>query len=748
MWTQIAGVGLTVLVPGLLLARLVHARHQHAERSTPFELVGLAAVLGILVTALVAHALASWSLFSGPALYVCLGALCLVFALLGLRWNRALVPLDWKFGDLAPFVLIAVLGLRYAPVGHFIFASADEGNYPNAAVEIAEAGHSIFQDETLASLPPELKQLTHVDYMRPFYSQDTATRAQCGVHGLHTMPAFQAVLYLHGGRELMLDSPLLFALVALAGFHLIVRRFAGPWAALIATAALGLNPASVWFARITFAEGMSQMFLLWGFAMFATAWPGDASPTRPGSLSTPRLVAAGLLLGAVNHAKIDFFLMPWAVLVGVVMLLWAGYRREARAFVAAYGVMFLLAAWYALTDHRIYYTAQFFNVEMYGSKNAILYLGGVFTPVALIGVAFAIADRLEGLAVTLRVRTLTIVGGALLTLFAAYLYWVPPLRVAWHVALHGLPDYPWNRILLTWQETFWPGGTAESLAGWQRSLAKPADVYDVKNVLTYTELTMSAIGLYMTPIATFVGLVGAFVMLLRRDAHGFVPFLLFFMAQTAFILLVSGQIDYGSAHHHAPGRRFLGITIPALTALCVVPWFVLAREVPYGRILRDLSVGLLVVVAMKGNDAAQPIYDTPVYDQSLVDIDALDALCPPDTVLLAMQDDEIGQRYQLPLRFFAREKALLFHANVTSEGVEAMITHLRGQGLRPVLISGQEHPDTSPAKQRAIALLDPVGHATYQVTENVVEYQRFRLPQHQDFGSWRPTLELHGVPPR
>jgi hypothetical protein len=269
--------------------------------------------------------------------------------------------------------------------------------------------------------------------------------------------------------------------------------------------------------------------------------------------------------------------MPWAVLVGVVMLLWAGFRREARAFVAGYGVMFVLAAWYAFTDHRIYYTAQFFNVEMYGSKNAILYLGGVFTPVVLMAVAFGLGERIEGLARTLRVRTLTIVGGVLLVLFAAYLYWIPPLRVAWHVALHGLPDYPWNQILVTWKDTFWPGGDPASLASWQRSLAKPADIYDVKNVLTYTELTMSAIGLYMTPIATFVGLVGAFVMLLRRDAASIVPFLLFFMAQTAFILLVSGQIDYGSAHHHAPGRRFLGITIPALTALCVVPWFVLAR---------------------------------------------------------------------------------------------------------------------------------------------------------------------------
>jgi hypothetical protein len=753
MWTQIAGVGLTVLVPGFLFARLVHERGTRGERPSLFEFTFVAAVLGVLVDAVLAQALASAGVFSATTFFGVLGALCAVLLVIGWRRSAPTWPVRPALEDLAVFALFVFVIARYMPASQYLFASADEGIYPNAAVEIAVAGHSTFTDPTYASLSPELQELTHVNYMNAFYSLERDARGECAAHGLHMMPAFLAVLYTLGGREEMMNAPLLFGLLALAATYVLVRRMAGAWAALLVAGALSLNPASIWFARITFAEGMSHMFLLSAFALLATAWaPRAAAGAVPGSapsesdvIARTRLFAVGLLFGAVSHAKIDYFLLPWALLVIVTLLLWEGRSmRDVRALLAGWGVMFVIAVYYAFTDHLAYYRAQFFNLEMYGSKNAVMYLGGVFTPLILIAVVCALRQRLPELARLVRIRAVTVVGCVLVTLVFAFLYWVEPLRVAWHLALNGLPDHEWSHLLPEWTATFWPHGRAEDLAGWQRALASPAEYHDFKRLLTFRELTASALGLYLTPIGVWAGLLGAFVLLLRRGATPFVPFVLFFLAQSAFILLVSGQLDCGSAHHHAPGRRFINITIPGLVVFSLAPWFLVAREWRLGRYVRDLALVGLVWSASIANERAQPLLDVPLWDTTLDDIDALAAPTTPDTVVLALIGDNLGQRYQLALRFVGRVKALVLRYDITPEGIETMIAGLRAQGLRPVLMTSPETPDT-PARRRAIELLEPEGHFVHAVTENTITYTRYRLPTYKDFSTWRPPIELYGV---
>ncbi|MEZ5976631.1 MAG: hypothetical protein R3F34_00200 [Planctomycetota bacterium] len=724
MSLAIAGVVLTILVPGYLLARLVH---QDGEKRCLADFLAVSAALGALAVGVVAQLLAWGLVWTPTSFFASLAVVCVAAVVAGRLRRSPIRPVRVGVTDLLAIALIWFLAARLVPAAQYVFGSADEGIYPNAAMEIVRSGGSTFLDPTLDAMPPEIAELTHKDYIGGFYALHPPERGWVTPHGLHMMPSFFAVLHAFGGRDLMLYGPLIFTIVALGAFNLLARRVAGAYCALFCTAVLGVNPITVWFSKITFAESMSEMFLLAGFAVFATAWPEGSTRREPGAVSVPRLVAAGLLLGAVNHAKIDFFLMPWAVLVGAVMLLWGRHgRRSAMAFVGGYLVMFVLAVLYAFTDHHIYYWSQFFNTQMYdGGKNAVMYLAGVFTPLLLTGAALGAPRLVEGFDRTLLVRRLTIVAGVLTFGATAYLYWLAPARVEWFQATEAAPD---------------------SLPWWKEALAKAPDISPFSGTPTFTEQTMSGLGLYVGALAVMLGVAGAFVLLLRRDRGSIAPFVLFFFAQTAMLMLISGKIDYTAAHPHSPGRRFLGISAPGCVLMSIVPWFLLAKEVSYGRYLRDAGVALAVYLLLFGRSQAWPMRDAALWDRTLHDVDTMAAATTPDTVLLSMVDDSLATRYQIPLRFFGGVKSLKLKGGITPDEVERLVAYLRDAGLRPVLLAGKEFPDDDPAKVRATELLDPQGYWSYQVTENTLTYTRGHLPRRVDFSTWRPTMEFHGLP--
>ncbi|QDU85160.1 hypothetical protein Pla163_22860 [Planctomycetes bacterium Pla163] len=737
MLLAILGLVLTLLVPGLLAARLFVGGEERTSVSA-FEFVAIAAALGALVTGVVAQLLA-WALVWTPtSFYLVLAAVCTLAVVLAQRRQLAFPKVRAGAWDVVAVAVIAVLASRYLPMAEHVFGSSDEGIYPCAAMEVVHSGGVTFADPVLNAIPSDWRLVTNNDFLPGFYGLDREARTWSTPHGLHMLPSFMAVLHALGGREFMLLAPLVLTIVALAALWLLVRRLAGPVPALLCTVAFGVNPLSVFFAKITFAESMSAAFLFAGFAAFACAWPRDESVdpiAGPGAGDVPEhrihggwLFAAGLLLGGVNHAKIDFFLMPWAVLVGVVMLVWVQRdRRGALPFVAGYGLMFVLAVVYAATDHWVYYYAQFFNTQMYADgRNRNMYLAGVFVPMVSTAIVLARPSLVRAIGTAIRPRAVTIAVGVVTSLAAAYLLWGVPLRLEWHELLAATPD---------------------ALPAWKKSLALAPDLSPYSGTPTFTELTIPTLGLYVTDLAALLGVVGAFVLLLRRDRGAIAPFVLFFFAQTAMLVLISGKIDYTAGNFHSPGRRFLGISGPGAVIMAIVPWFLLARGLRWGHVLRLVGVWIAVHVAFVGDEASRALRESPLWDRTFEDVDAIVAQLPPNAVLLSFEET-LATRYQIPLRFFGRVPALWLYDGALPEHLSMLVEHLREQGHHPVLITGQETPDELPAKRHMMAVLDPFGYSTYQVTENTYAQIRGGLPGVDDFVPWCPILEFHGATAR
>jgi len=717
------GLPALFLLPGHL-ASVIAFRSLRPDRRVPL-VEGLfgAVTLSLLLTTAAAHGLGEAGVYSAKNLFLLVGGFsALLFAVAGLT-RSPLFPYSLRGGAVrngAPFLLLGLLAWLYLPPCQYLWGDADEGTYMNASVRLDREGSLWFTDPLLAELPPEIKAAHSGLFISGFYIADMEQRGPITPHGFHFLPAFLAAMQACGGLEAGFHGPTLLVLVSIWGLCLITARFAGPWPGLLVAGLLGLNPLSVWFSRLPFGEVQAETLLVSGFALLALGFPREGE-RPPLAVSRFQLLLGGLLLGSIHIAKIEFFALP-AVVFAFVFLLWALGRLDRRTwpFLAGYLTNAALGGFFALTSHSVYFMAQLGNREIFGPENARIF-AGFFVALAAVGlIVWRARARIRARLLRLRAARLVTRAGALTLVAALYLYFGLPAQAEWSER---------------------PPGELNAL---QRALAvRPEMIPDLPGVRSWREITLPALGLYLTGLGVFLGLGGTFLLLRRPDFLPAAPFLAFALAQTAFFLVISGWIDYGAAHFHSPGRRFLNITAAAFLFAALVPFFTARRARPLWG-----ALGLLVAawLGFRYFRASSPFFDYRPWPDTLRTIREVARHVPRNAVLIGSLNDPLAGRYLSPLRFLEGRSIFLINAQASPQAVLALLDHVEKRGRIPVFVTGTEENVTG-TERLLRERLDPRGQVILDQKETTVAQQRLRLPDGRDRMVWEHRLVLHGLSP-
>jgi hypothetical protein len=149
------------------------------------------------------------------------------------------------------------------------------------------------------------------------------------VQGNTMLPALLAVQGWVGGERAVLAGNLTIGVVALLAVFAAARRFAGPWWALVPTAALAVSLPFLTFTRAAYTEPLTVALLCGGLAVAHGAWHAGGVPGRVG----PHLLA-GALVGGVGAARIDGAVAVVGLALGYLLVAGAPLgRRDRRAAV-------------------------------------------------------------------------------------------------------------------------------------------------------------------------------------------------------------------------------------------------------------------------------------------------------------------------------------------------------------------------------------------------------------------------------
>jgi hypothetical protein len=272
--------------------------------------------------------------------------------------------------------ILALALLLVARPFEVVLGVRDAGVYANTGFAIARTGALVQGDPLLAGLGqragdpdpqianPARQAITNYTIGQPreryiasrlraagfFVYEGELPRGRVTPQGLHLLPAWIALLSAAGGPAAGLFAVGLLGWLGVWSVGMLGRRLAGPWVGWLAMAFLALNGVQVWFARYSTAETVAQ-FLIWaGLFFFAVMHdPAGDAATRQRAAAL-----AGLAVGQVALARLDFFLLGPLLLY--LVYIWVSRRWERRHSILALalGLMLGHAAIYVLLIARAY----------------------------------------------------------------------------------------------------------------------------------------------------------------------------------------------------------------------------------------------------------------------------------------------------------------------------------------------------------------------------------------------------------
>lgn len=238
------------------------------------------------------------------------------------RWvPRAPGPTGAQLGALGVLAALCVgwvvVGLRF--VAEYVVVNRDPGfltlqalwltDHPAAPIPVGSAADAAVAGASAGT--------------EAFWLQDGALHAQ----GNKMLPALLAVQGWLGGERAVLAGGLAIGVVALLAVFAAARRYAGPWWALVPTAALALSLPFLTFTRAAYTEPLTVTFLCGGLALAHGAW-------RDGGARLGPHVLVGALVGAVGAARIDGAVALAGLALGYLLVAASPLgRRDRRASV-------------------------------------------------------------------------------------------------------------------------------------------------------------------------------------------------------------------------------------------------------------------------------------------------------------------------------------------------------------------------------------------------------------------------------
>ena len=381
-----ASLLLIAWLPGALAFRLpVWNRERRAELPAE-ERVFWQVIISIAISHALVLALGAVHRYTFERLLLTDTVLCLALAA-GARFRLRLHAPGPSRSALVALALIALAYVRFFPPSEYIIGGRDPGSYINEGIVIAQRGTLVYEDPTVASVPPFARDLFFPSHGRSdyygtrfmgFFIQDPETGRVVGQFP-HLLPSSVAMGYgingLTGARYVLG----VWATLGVLAVYFAGARWLGRPSAAAAAALLSLNVIEVWFGRYPNAEVVMQTLVFAGLLANARA--------HFDALQTDRFFAAlaGTLFGLLLFLRFDAVLAIAAVVFGNVLASVRG-RRVSFVFGGTLTVTIALGVIYLLGPMRAYATYPIeFVKNLLWWHVTLLGLGGVGAVLLLTG---------------------------------------------------------------------------------------------------------------------------------------------------------------------------------------------------------------------------------------------------------------------------------------------------------------------------------------------------------------------------
>jgi hypothetical protein len=509
-----------------------------------------------------------------------------------------------RLTTIVPIALVAIGIWRFFPPSEYIIGGKDPGTYMNEGIVIAQRGTLVYDDPTVAAVPPFARDLFFPSHQHPsYYSNrfmgfpitDPERGAVVGQFP-HLFPASIAIGYGIDGLTGARRTVGVWAILGLLALYFAGARLLGRTAAAAAALMLSLHVAQVWFARYPNAELPMQALLLAALLANARAHVDGDRFFSP---------VAALLLGLLLFLRFDAVLGIAGVLAGLSLGAFAGHRVRAVFFALLAGLGALNAA-YLLGPMKPY------------AFRPIAFLSNLpwWQYVALAVVA---AGCLAALLAGKRQRRLS----------AAVITWVPTVLVAGTIAA--------ALYALFFRH---PGGR---LVAW--------DAYALR----------SFTNLYLTLPGLIGALLGYAIVTRRRFWND--PALILTVTISSFFFFYKLQIV---PEHFWLARRFVPVILPG--ALLFIAAAAFARDRggwPGARVIRPL-IGLVFVGLLAAHYArvSRPLLSHVEYAGILPKLEQLAGTIQDDDLVVVESRDAGGDVHVLgpPLAYIYARNVLLLHS--------------------------------------------------------------------------------------
>ena len=519
---QFSSVVAIFILPGLLIVAALGGGRKRIEL-TLGEQMYLVFAGSLLFSGWVGLLLAELGRFSPARVAAIVGGLVFVIAL-GVR--KQLTQKRGGFGVEEAVVLVCLIGFAlvvYFPPFEYNLGGKDPGVYANTGFHLAREGNLRFVDPLILDIPPEARPLffrTGDDlaaWTQPRFQGFYMESPESGLvlpQGLHLYPLWMGMASgLFQMKSGLWVTPT-FALFALAGFFLMLRRMFGAEIALWGSGLLAVFQIQVWFARFPTAEIMVQFLFVTGILLFY--FMEEYRSQLAGFL-------AGFAFGSAFLVRLDsvLFLIPIGIYLG-----WRRLNRQLGKPEIAFLVPFVLLIGHTAIHARIFSLPYVSNVFgrwywRWIGQNLVL----------IVVVSLGIFLLVDWLLPKLAARTLSLVShprtrallAASVFLLASYAYFIRPV---WHGARTAPHD----------AEAFFR-------MGW-----------------------------YLYPVGLAFAIAGAMLLLYRQERRSG----LFILVGLTFSLFFFYKIRVWNDHYFCM-RRFIPVILPCLFS-CIAVFLVRLRR--------------------------------------------------------------------------------------------------------------------------------------------------------------------------
>jgi hypothetical protein len=596
-----ASLLLIAWLPGALAFRLPLWSRERRATLAAEERLFWQVIISVVISHALVLALAAAHRYSFARLLVLDGVLCLVFATAA-RFRLRLHAPHASRSALVVVALVALSCLRFFPPSEYIIGGRDPGSYINEGIVIAQRGALVYEDPTVASVPPFARDLFFPSHGRAdyygtrfmgFFIQDPSSGRVVGQFP-HLLPASVAIGYgidgLTGARYVLG----VWATLGVLAVYFAGARWVGRTAAAAAAALLTLNVIEVWFGRYPNAEVVMQALVFAGLLANARAH-FDAS-----GIDRFFAFVSGTLFGFLLFLRFDAVLAIAAALFGNLLAGVRG-RRTSFVFAGALATTMALGAMYLLGPMRAYatYPIDFvFNLRWW--HVTLLALG------TSLGLALLIAARRVGRyrEIVERYLPLVLIAGVWILAVYALLFRTPAGKLAFENA------------------------------------------YALRMFASF----------YVTLPCVLAALVGYALVTRRRFWHD--PAVL--ITITLFSMFFFYKIRIHAEHFWA-ARRFLAIILPGTLLLaCAAATWGLARRSRHGRLVSGaIGSAFIVILAAQYLRASAPVARHTEYAGLIPQVEALARMIGEGDLLLVESRDA-----QSDAHVFAMPLAYIYDRNV------------------------------------------------------------------------------------